>query len=85
VKILPSRSGCFRLGGGAILCETWVSTVRNPAIVTMIAAAGFDAVLIDTEHGAFSPETVSGLREMARHRASSRSCDRNGQLVISAR
>jgi 2-keto-3-deoxy-L-rhamnonate aldolase RhmA len=73
-----------RLAAGQIVYGTWVSTVRNPAIIRMISAAGFQAVFIDTEHGAFSLETISGLCEMSRACGLVpivRSYDRNGHLV----
>lgn len=73
-----------QLAAGGVVYGTWVSTVGNPAIIRMIAAAGFDAVFLDTEHGPFSLETISALCEMAR--ASHvvpivRSYDRNGHLI----
>jgi 2-keto-3-deoxy-L-rhamnonate aldolase RhmA len=46
---------------GAML--TWV---RNPALVRIIASAGYDFVFIDMEHSSFSIETVADMCEMAR-------------------
>jgi len=45
---------------------TWVSGSRDPAVMRMIAAAGFDFVFIDMEHSALSWETLGDHCNMAR-------------------
>jgi 4-hydroxy-2-oxoheptanedioate aldolase len=45
---------------------TWVSGSRDPAIMRMIAAAGFDFVFLDMEHSALSWETLGDHCNMAR-------------------
>ena len=54
------------LGQGGTVLGTMVAFCRTPAIVRMIAAAGFDLVLLDLEHSSFSPETIADMCEMAR-------------------
>jgi 2-keto-3-deoxy-L-rhamnonate aldolase RhmA len=43
-----------------------VSFVRTPAIIRMIAQAGFDFVNIDMEHSSLSWETIHDMAELAR-------------------
>ena len=38
-----------------------ISELRNPNFVYMLAQSGYDFFIIDNEHGAYSPETVSAL------------------------
>jgi 2-keto-3-deoxy-L-rhamnonate aldolase RhmA len=45
---------------------TMVSICRTPDVMCLLAGAGMDFVLIDTEHGAFNPETVADLSRAAR-------------------
>lgn len=52
-------AGDFAFGG-------WISFTRNPALIRVIAAAGYDFVLIDMEHSSLSIEVVSDMCEMAR-------------------
>jgi 2-dehydro-3-deoxyglucarate aldolase/4-hydroxy-2-oxoheptanedioate aldolase len=40
--------------------------VRQSSIMTMLANAGFDFVLVDNEHGPFSVESVADLSRAAR-------------------
>src|SRR6185503_10151161 len=39
---------------------------RQPAVMTLLANAGLDFVLIDNEHGPFSIETIADLSRAAR-------------------
>jgi 2-keto-3-deoxy-L-rhamnonate aldolase RhmA len=55
-----------RLRNGDLLIGTMVSELRNPNIVYMLAQSGYDFFIIDNEHGAYSPETVSDLISAAR-------------------
>lgn len=45
-----------------------VGFVRNPAIITLLSQSGFDFVIIDLEHSAYSTETVSDMAQVARAR-----------------
>jgi 2-keto-3-deoxy-L-rhamnonate aldolase RhmA len=51
-------------GGDAV--GTMVTDTRTPAIAAVLANAGFDFFILDTEHGSFSMETVADLMLMAR-------------------
>jgi 4-hydroxy-2-oxoheptanedioate aldolase len=55
-----------KLHAGGTAFGTWIVMNRNPAIVRIAAASGFDFVFIDAEHGDFSWETVASLCDMAR-------------------
>jgi 2-keto-3-deoxy-L-rhamnonate aldolase RhmA len=46
---------------GKLLVGTMVSELRNPNIVYMLAQCGFDFIIIDCEHGAYSSESVSDI------------------------
>jgi len=45
---------------------TMVAMCRTPDVMCLLAGAGMDFVLIDTEHGAFTTETVADLCRAAR-------------------
>src|SRR5713226_6747660 len=51
-------------GGTAI--GTMITDTRSPAIAAVLANAGFDFFILDTEHGSYSMETVADLMLMAR-------------------
>jgi len=55
-----------RLKKGDLLVGTMISEVRNPNVAYMLSQSGFDFVIIDNEHGAYSPETLSNLIAAAR-------------------
>lgn len=55
-----------RLENGELLVGIMISEVRNPNVAYMLAQAGFDFLIIDNEHGAYSAETVSDLIAAAR-------------------
>ena len=55
-----------RLLSGELVVGTMISEVRNPNIAHLLAQAGFDYVIVDNEHGAYSPETVSDIIAGAR-------------------
>jgi len=55
-----------RLKEGELLVGTMISEIRNPNIAYMLAQCGYDFFIIDNEHGAYSPETVSDLIAAAR-------------------
>jgi len=50
-----------KLRAGESVFGTMISLCRTPDIALILAHAGMDFVLIDTEHGAFSTETVADL------------------------
>ena len=55
-----------RLKNGELLVGTMISEVRNPSIAYMLGQCGYDFFIIDNEHGAYSPETISDLVAAAR-------------------
>lgn len=55
-----------KLGAGKTVIGTMLVEIRQPAIMTLLANAGFDFVLIDNEHGPFSVETIADLSRAAR-------------------
>src|ERR1700730_9657897 len=55
-----------RLASGGYALGANVGFVRTPALMRVIAAAGYDFVVIDMEPSAFSMETVGDMCQMAR-------------------
>ncbi|MCX8011573.1 MAG: aldolase/citrate lyase family protein [Desulfobacterota bacterium] len=55
-----------RLRNGELLVGTMISELRNPNIAYMLAQNGFDFFILDNEHGAYSPETISDIIAAAR-------------------
>jgi 2-keto-3-deoxy-L-rhamnonate aldolase RhmA len=55
-----------KLKNGGLVIGTMISEIRNPNLAFMLAQCGFDYFIIDTEHGAYSPETVSNMIAAAR-------------------
>jgi 2-keto-3-deoxy-L-rhamnonate aldolase RhmA len=55
-----------KLKQGELVIGTMVSELRNPNVVHMLAQCGFDFIILDTEHGAYSPEAVSDMIAAAR-------------------
>lgn len=55
-----------RLAAGKTVIGTMLVEIRQPAIMTLLANAGFDFVIIDNEHGPFSVETIADLSRAAR-------------------
>ncbi len=51
---------------GRSVIGTMVSEIRSPNIAQMLATAGFDFFILDTEHGPFSMETVQDMALSAR-------------------
>ena len=43
---------------GKVAVGTMISDVRSPAVAQIMAAAGFDFVMFDMEHGAYDIATV---------------------------
>ena len=55
-----------RLAEDRIVVGTMIVELRQPSIMTMLADAGLEFVLIDSEHGPFSIETIADLCRAAR-------------------
>ena len=51
---------------GGLVIGTMISEIRNPNLAWMLIQSGFDYFIIDNEHGAYSPETVSNMIAAAR-------------------
>jgi 2-keto-3-deoxy-L-rhamnonate aldolase RhmA len=54
-----------RLAEGATVVGTMLVEIRQPGVMTLLANAGFDFVLIDTEHGPFGIESIAELSRAA--------------------
>lgn len=50
-----------RLQNNELVLGTFVSELRNPNVAYLLAQCGFDFLIFDNEHGAFSHETVSDM------------------------
>ena len=59
----PMRAGLAR---GELQIGTWVTMARNPAILTLLQAAGLDFARIDMEHSAASMETIADFAVLSR-------------------
>ncbi|WP_158920659.1 HpcH/HpaI aldolase/citrate lyase family protein [Acidisphaera sp. S103] len=59
----PLRAGVER---GELQIGTWVNLVRNPAILTLLKAAGLDFARVDMEHSTPSMETIANMALLAR-------------------
>src|SRR5687768_17718625 len=64
--IVPPTRIREKLAQGQLVVGTMLVEVRQPSIMTLLANAGFDFVLIDNEHGPFSVETIADLSRAAR-------------------
>lgn len=64
--VVPPNQLRERLAAGRTVVGTMLVEVRQPGIMTLLANAGFDFVLIDNEHGPFSVETIADLSRAAR-------------------
>jgi len=54
------------LMNGGTCVGTMITDARTPAIAQVLANAGFNYFILDTEHGAFSMETVADLMLLSR-------------------
>ena len=52
-----------KMADGVVL-GSFVMEFRTPAVPIVLANAGMDFIIIDTEHGWFDPETVRGLMDI---------------------
>jgi 2-keto-3-deoxy-L-rhamnonate aldolase RhmA len=63
--LIPVNRLRARLGAGERGIGTMVAEFRQPAVMQLLANAGFDFVIIDCEHGPFGPESVADLSRAA--------------------
>jgi len=63
MKANPLRAGIER---GELQLGTWVNLVHNPAVLTLLKAAGLDFARIDMEHSSPSMETIANMALLAR-------------------
>jgi len=59
----PLRAG---LKHGRVQIGTWINLARNPAILTLLQAAGLDYARVDMEHSSPSIETVADMAVLSR-------------------
>ena len=59
----PLKQGVAR---GELQIGTWVNMARNPAILTLLQAAGLDFARVDMEHSAANMETIADFALMSR-------------------
>jgi 2-keto-3-deoxy-L-rhamnonate aldolase RhmA len=59
----PMRAGVER---GEVQIGTWVTLIRNPAILQLLQAAGLDFARVDMEHTALTIDTVADMALLAR-------------------
>jgi 2-keto-3-deoxy-L-rhamnonate aldolase RhmA len=59
--LIPDNRLRARLRAGERGVGTMVAELRQPAVMQLLANAGFDFVIVDGEHGPFGPETVADL------------------------
>ncbi len=65
IPVPPNRLRAS-LAAGQLCVGTMLVEVRQPSVMTILANAGFDFVLLDNEHGQFGPETLADLSRSAR-------------------
>jgi 2-keto-3-deoxy-L-rhamnonate aldolase RhmA len=53
------------LSAGRLAVGTMLVELRQPSVMTLLAHAGFDFVILDNEHGPFSVETLADLSRAA--------------------
>ena len=63
MKVNPMAAALRR---GELQVGTWVTLVRNPAILSLLKAAGLDFARVDMEHSTLSIETVADMALLAR-------------------
>jgi 2-keto-3-deoxy-L-rhamnonate aldolase RhmA len=64
--IAPNRIKHVLRNGQSVI-GTMIVEIRQPAVVQLLANAGFDFVIIDNEHGPFNIETIAELSRAAKH------------------
>ena len=55
-----------KLKNNGLVIGTMNSEIRNPNLAWLLVQSGFDYFIIDNEHGAYSPETISNMIAAAR-------------------
>ena len=55
-----------KLAAGGTVSGMALQMIRSAEIPRILAAAGFDYIFIDTEHGGFNPESVQDIATAAR-------------------
>jgi 2-keto-3-deoxy-L-rhamnonate aldolase RhmA len=63
IKTNPMKAA---LAAGRVQIGTWINLVRNPAVLTLLQAAGLDYARLDMEHSSPSIETVADMASLAR-------------------
>jgi len=66
-SVIPINRVKQALRNGQAVIGTMIVEIRQPAVVQLLANAGFDFVIIDNEHGAFNLETIADLTRLAVH------------------
>lgn len=64
---IPQNRIKHALRAGQSVVGTMIAEFRQPSVVQLLANAGFDFVIIDNEHGAFTIETIADLSRAAVH------------------
>jgi 2-keto-3-deoxy-L-rhamnonate aldolase RhmA len=64
--VAPNRAKQALLAGQPVV-GTMIVEIRQPAVMQLLANAGFDFVIIDNEHGAFNIETIADLSRTAKY------------------
>ncbi len=60
-SVIPENRLKRRLAAGGRAVGTMVAELRQPAVMQLLANAGFDFAIVDMEHGALGVETASDL------------------------
>jgi len=63
MKTNPMRAGVER---GEVQIGTWVTMIRNPALLSLLKAAGLDFARVDMEHTSLSIEAIADMAVLAR-------------------
>lgn len=65
---MPIRANPMKaaLAAGQVQIGTWINLIRNPAILTLLQAAGLDYARLDMEHSSPSIETVADMAVLSR-------------------
>ncbi len=64
--LIPENTLKRKLAAGQSVVGTMLVEIRQPSVMQLLANAGLDFVIIDTEHGPFGIEAVADLSRAAR-------------------
>jgi 2-dehydro-3-deoxyglucarate aldolase/4-hydroxy-2-oxoheptanedioate aldolase len=64
--VIESNPMKAALAAGRVQVGTWINLVRNPAVLTLLKAAGLDYARVDMEHSSPSIETVADFAVLGR-------------------